>query len=193
MPKFYTLLLTFFTITFSIFSCGSSAPQKTDVGASSPPKDVYTNVRTNGAPPIQRKNSAGYASQTFDPSVITPEQFRATKTEIVNFVYQLNTIIRTQNYEKWVSFLDPSYFKTISTPEFLEARSNMEILRSKNIILESPRDYFFNVVVPSRSQDKVDDIAFVSETRIKAFTVLKGQRLRLYDLEKRDNKWFILN
>jgi hypothetical protein len=40
----------------------------------------------------------------------------------------------------------------------------------------------------------VDDIEFLSETRVKAITVRSGQALRLYDLETAaDGTWKIIN
>ena len=61
-------------------------------------------------------------------------------------------------------------------------------------ILRTPRDYFDNVVVPSRSNDRVDDISFISENRVKAYTEdNRGNRVVLYDLEIIDNTWKIIN
>jgi hypothetical protein len=40
----------------------------------------------------------------------------------------------------------------------------------------------------------VDDIEFISPTRVKAYTVSSGgQRLRLYDLEHSGEEWKIVN
>jgi hypothetical protein len=48
--------------------------------------------------------------------------------------------------------------------------------------------------VPSRANDRVDDIEFISQKRVKAYTVSqKGERLRLYDLEKTNEGWKIIN
>jgi hypothetical protein len=50
------------------------------------------------------------------------------------------------------------------------------------------------VVVPSRTKDRVDDIEFIGQNRVKAFTINnKGQKLRLYDLEKTASGWKIAN
>jgi hypothetical protein len=40
----------------------------------------------------------------------------------------------------------------------------------------------------------VDDIAFISENNVRAYTVdNRGQKLILYDLAMIDNKWKIIN
>jgi hypothetical protein len=178
--------VNFFIILFvcSLISCGSSAPQKPDTENAPPPHEQVTEQAT--------KTSSG-APVNFDPTKVSAEVFRATKVDVVNFVRELNIIIQKQDYAAWVDHLDANYLKNISSPEFLAAKSNTEILRSKNIVLESPRDYFFNVVVPSRYHDRVDDISFISPNRVKAYTLISGQRLRLYDLEKVNDKWYILN
>jgi uncharacterized protein YigE (DUF2233 family) len=50
------------------------------------------------------------------------------------------------------------------------------------------------VVVPSRANDRVDDIEFASQKRVKAYTVTpNGTRLRLYDLEHIGDQWKIIN
>jgi len=72
-------------------------------------------------------------------------------------------------------------------------------MKTRNIILRTPEDYFTNVVVPSRANSRVDDIEFIGTNRVKAFTVMQNsrtgeeQRLVLYDLEKVGNSWLIVN
>jgi hypothetical protein len=61
-----------------------------------------------------------------------------------------------------------------------------------------PRIIFFHVVGPSRASSRVDEIEILSNTRVKAFTVMTNragevQRLRLYDLERFGNTWKIIN
>ena len=61
-------------------------------------------------------------------------------------------------------------------------------------ILRTARDYFENVVVPSRSNDQVDDIEFISDTQVKAYTIdARGHRLILYNLENIDDQWKIIS
>ncbi|GMO53364.1 MAG: hypothetical protein Ta2G_11300 [Termitinemataceae bacterium] len=173
-------VLSIFLSAALLISCGSSAEQKT--------------IASSGPPPFSAPSkAAATAPLPFNPAAITPEVFLATKNDVIDFVNRLNVIIKNQNYAAWSDHLSASYLQSISAPDFLKAKSNTEILRSKNIVLETPRDYFFNVVVPSRYHDRVDDISFISQNRVKAYTLVKGQRLRLYDLEKVKGEWYILN
>jgi hypothetical protein len=67
-------------------------------------------------------------------------------------------------------------------------------LKNQKIVLKSLEDYFLYVVVPSRANDRVDDIEFIGQNRVKAYTITsKGQRLRLYELEKTAGNWNIVN
>ena len=144
----------------------------------------------------------------FNPESITEEKYTTTKSDVQALIADLNKIIRAKNYNAWRGYLAESYFSEISSAAFLEERTD-ELYRRDQIvasnlgrdpkkvqkkILRTPRDYFDNVVVPSRSNERMDDIAFVSENRVIAYTMdNRGNRLILYDLELIDNKWKIIN
>jgi len=148
------------------------------------------------------------AEPFFDPTSITVEKFTTAKADIHTLIEDLNRIIRARNYNAWVAYLADSYLKEISSRAFLEERTEELYRRDQTVatnmgrdprrvqkkVLRTPRDYFDNVVVPSRSNDRMDDIAFVGDNRVKAYTEdNRGQRLILYDLENIDNKWKIIN
>lgn len=134
------------------------------------------------------------AAEPFDPASITKEEYDSTKSDIQALIQELNTIIRTQNYNAWVDHLGPKYMAAISSPAFLARVSESARLKNQKIVLRDLKDYFMYVVVPSRANDRVDDIEFIGQNRVKAFTVTeKNQRLRLYDLEKTDQGWKIVN
>jgi hypothetical protein len=132
--------------------------------------------------------------EPFDPATITKDVFDSTKVDVQRLINQLNGFIRSRNYEAWVGYLSRQYLSVISNPEFLARISESSRLKSQKIVLKDVRDYFIHVVVPSRANDRVDDIEFIGQKRVKAFTVTeKGQRLRLYDLEKTERGWQIMN
>ena len=147
-------------------------------------------------------------AKEFNPESITEEMYAATKSDVQILIGDLNRIIRAKNYNAWRGYLADSYFAEISSAAFLAdmteelykrdqiVASNLgrDPKRVQKKILRNPRDYFDNVVVPSRSNDHMDDIAFASENRVVAYTMdNKGNRLILYDLELIDNKWKIVN
>ena len=144
----------------------------------------------------------------FDPAAISADMYASTMAELRVFIEALNAIIRARNYTAWVSYLSESYYAQINSQEFLARRSE-ELFRRDQIVasnlgrdprrvqkrvLRTSRDFFYNVVVPSRSNDRLDDISFVDENRVKAYTVdSRGNRLVLYDLKIIDNRWRIIN
>jgi hypothetical protein len=132
------------------------------------------------------------------PVVITAEYRTATMSDVRVFIEELNTVIRRRNYNSWRAALSDEYFASIASPENLKNISELPAMKTRKVVLSTPQDYFIHVVVPSRADSRVDDIEFLSENRVKVFTVMTNragdtQRLRLYDLEKTGNTWKIIN
>ncbi|GHV96679.1 hypothetical protein AGMMS50293_29990 [Spirochaetia bacterium] len=163
---------------FMAVSCGSEAKAVSD-----PPPAV---AEAAPPPPVVEAN--------FNPAAISQEKFDSTKIDVQKFIEDLNLVIRSKNYNAWRAALSDEYFAEISSPEFLEKTSNNPAMKTRKIVLKTAQDYFTNVVVPSRANDRVDDIEFVTDTRVKAFTVApNGRSLRLYELEHSGNTWKIIN
>jgi hypothetical protein len=172
------MLYVLFPLVFAL-SCGSEP-------AVNPPVET--------APVEAASQPTAVEEADFDPGTISQEVFDSTKTDVQQFIADLNRIIRSRNYDIWVSHLGEDYFAEKSSPEYLAQVSEQPRLKTQKIVLNTAQDYFIHVVVPSRQNDRVDDIEFVSPTRVKAYTVTpNGQRLRLYDLENSENSWKIIN
>jgi len=159
-------------------------------------------------PEVQAVETAPPQDDSFDPASITEAQFEATKADVKSLIDNLNKIIRAKNYNAWCGYLADTYFKKISSQAFLDETTDELYKRDQLVasnlgrdpkkvqkkILRTARDYFDNVVVPSRSNDRMDDIDYISENRVKAYTVdTRGSRLVLYDLEQIDGNWKIIN
>ena len=144
----------------------------------------------------------------FDPENITEDLYTSTLTDVQSLIAELNNIIRARNYNLWRNFLSDSYFNEINSREFLEARADELFRRDQAVAsgrgmspgqvqrrnLTSARDYFEHIVVPSRQNDRVDDITFITENHVIAYTVdNRGNRLILYSLEIIDGDWKIVN
>ncbi|GHU80733.1 hypothetical protein FACS189468_1320 [Spirochaetia bacterium] len=137
------------------------------------------------------------AEERFDPKSITKEEFNSTKSDVQRFIRYLNGVLRAKNYKVWISHLSASYVEEKGSKEFLEKTSAI-LMQSKLVSqrknLHSLYDYFLYVVVPSHQNDRVDDIEFVSHTRVRAYALSSaGQRLILWDLEQMDHNWEIIN
>ncbi|GHV47656.1 hypothetical protein AGMMS49546_37490 [Spirochaetia bacterium] len=129
----------------------------------------------------------------FDPEHVPKELFNYTKLDVQRFVEKMNGIIRARDYDGWVANLGEDYFKEKNSEEYLARISEMPNLKSRGIVLKTARAYFTYVVVAAGARDRADDIEFISERRVKAFSIRKGQRVRLYDLEFENGAWKIVN
>ena len=179
-----------------------SAPQP------EPPPQPVNVSEPEAAPQAAEKPEEIPEEHVFSPESITEEKFTTTMSDLQALVGDLNRIIRARNYNAWTGFLSDSHLKEISSSAFLEDRTEELYKRDQIVatnlgrdprrvskkILRTPKDYFDNVVVPSRQNDHVDDIEFISENRVTAYTMdTRGNRLILYDLELIDNKWKIIH
>jgi hypothetical protein len=133
----------------------------------------------------------------FDRTSITQEEFNSTKEEMQVLIEEINRVIRAKDYNKWVSYLADDFIWIINSQDYLtEISQTSGGLKSRNIVLKTPEDYFIHVVVPSRENVRVDprldDIEFLSHNRVKAFTVnARKQRLRLFEFVRVGNNWKI--
>ena len=139
----------------------------------------------------------------FDPLHISEEVHQKTLEELRVFIEGLNAIIRARNYEAWVTYLSESRYAEVNSEAFLagitedlfqrDQRMARDPRRVERRVLRNSRDFFYNLVVPSRSNDRLDDISFLAENRVRAYTIERGMRIILYDLQLIDNRWQIIN
>jgi len=136
---------------------------------------------------------------------ISQEVYDLTLAEVRLFVDELNTLIFKKDYNGWKDALSDEFFAHISSQEFLASASEAAVLKSRKIVLKTPNDYFSQVVVPSRSNSKVDEIEFTAADKVKVFyleervrrsgntSTTEIRRLRLYELIKTDDgTWKII-
>lgn len=121
--------------------------------------------------------------------VVTEELYKKTFAEIAAVIEDLNAAIKAKNYDVWMNKLTEAYIQDSSGEEFLKKTSESSILKRNGVILKSLKDYFLYVVVPSRSNVKLDKIDFVDQTHVKALTVVQGNPIILYWLVKDKDGW----
>ena len=163
---------------------GPSAPiieEKTPAPAEEPP------------PAIEAAIEADDVVAVVDDVVITREEHLQTKSEVEAVVDELNEITRNKNYSRWLTYLDGDYRETLSDRDFLAQISNSlpRALRERHVRLATLKDYFDYVFVPSRQNVRVDDIQYITPTRVYVIMDLaNGGRAAVYILEKGDDsKW----
>jgi hypothetical protein len=144
----------------------------------------------------------------FDPQNVAIEIYEEVMEEVRTLIAELNLIIRARNYTEWVTHLAEAHYMEINSEPFLAARTEALFRRDQTVarnlgrnpalvqrrVLNSSRDFFEYIVVPARSNDRVDDIGFISRTRVVAFTIDGwGNRLILYTLEFINDNWRIVS
>jgi hypothetical protein len=130
----------------------------------------------------------------FDPKNPPLAVYTETKRDIQSFVEEVDVLIRARKYDEWQKLLASDYVALINSPAFLDEVSQQPRLKSQNIVLHTGMDYFFNVVVTSRSNMRASDIEFITISRVMAFTVNQaGQRMRIYTLDRTGDSWEIVN
>jgi hypothetical protein len=123
--------------------------------------------------------------------VVSEEVFSRTFNDIEELIKKLNKIIGASNYDSWLEYLTKEYKNYYSDEETLRELSKRPILQKYNIRLTSLKDYFNYVVVPSRSDVRLDDLVFEDNNRVKAIMIIEDQRVILYQLEKVNDEWKI--
>lgn len=126
----------------------------------------------------------------FEGVQITKETYNQTKTEIEKVVDKLNHITAVKDYNQWITFLSADYRQQYSQAATLKTVS--EALPVKGIKLKSLKDYFTYVFVPSRQNIRVDDIRFVSATRVDVIMKQGNTSLLIYGIENIDGDWKLI-
>ncbi len=189
-----------------LFSCTSTPTsvqpaqrmQSTTTQATQPTPPVSTEPTKQATqqqtPPAASEQSSSSQSQGLIKKgeiLVTKEEYKRTFDDVRQLISELNRVIAARDYEAWTKHLTSAYVKTYSDPKTLDELSNQPMLRRQNLHLTSLKDYFLNVVVPSRADARLDDLEFTSKTQVKAITVIDGQRYILYDLRFQDGTWKI--
>jgi hypothetical protein len=122
---------------------------------------------------------------------VSEELYDQTFTEVEQTITELNGIISDRNFGAWQGYLTAEYRETYSDPLVLEQSSQSAVLVRNNITLRTLEDYFNYVVVPSRSNARLDDLVFIDETTVEAIMVVNDRRYILYLLKKIGDRWKI--
>jgi hypothetical protein len=129
--------------------------------------------------------------QQEDEFVVSEEVFAQTFSDVEALINELNKTIRNKNYDKWLTFLTEEYKDYYSSPGVLREISKKPTMQKYDIRLTTLKDYFTYVVVPSRSNARLDDLVFEDNNHVKAIMIFDEQRVILYRLVKVDGEWKI--
>ena len=167
---------------------------ETAEGPVEPRPAVEAEPAVSQAPPAETEDKLAENAEPSDENAeftVSEEVYERTFQDIEGLIKELNTIIRNMEYETWLSYLSESYIELYSDPQRLSDLSEQPLLRKYNIVLSNLKDYFQYVVVPSRSNARLDEIIFEDEQHVKAIMFIQEQRTILYQLVYIDNRWKI--
>ncbi|MFP4363413.1 MAG: hypothetical protein ACLFR1_06045 [Spirochaetia bacterium] len=190
--KFFVLLISFL-LCLVLFSC-ESTPENIEEEVYEEPEDL-PEPETEGP---ETPSSEPEEELEEEPDMVVTENYAVerqvyeeTFETIEALIYELNNTIRAGNFETWRTYLTEDYIEYYSRRDVLSELSDQPMLERYNIYLTSLRDYFDYVVVPSRSNARLDDIVFVDDTHVKAIMIINGSRSILYQLVKTEAGWKI--
>lgn len=150
--------------------------------------------------PVEEAKPKAEAPKTADEEVvaqfegvsITKKDKEIAKSEIEEVVKKLNEITAKKDYGRWRYWLSKDYIKEFSKPEVLKKTSDGLPSNLKGKQLKSIEDYFYYVFVPSRQNGRVDDIVYLTPTKVRVLKITTTQSLIFYNLEKIDDRWLLV-
>lgn len=121
---------------------------------------------------------------------VTKTEFNDDKNAILNAISELSKIMESQDFNKWLSYLEPDSIEYYSNP--VNLRKAQKKLPNKTITIRNIEDYFKFVFIPSRQRSQVDEIRYISKSSIKAVQVKEDKSIVVYYyFTKVGNKWLV--
>ncbi len=164
--------------------CASAPAPEQTVPQQAPPTVVVEPAPAApapAAPPAPQPPNPDYA--------VSKEVYNRTFDEIRAVITELNTHIARGEYDGWLEHLTDNYVHETSKQEYLDKWKEDPELKQRGIVLRSLHDFFAYRVVPTRSRAELDEIQFVDDSHVYAYTVLRGEKYLLYYLVKTDKGW----
>jgi len=122
--------------------------------------------------------------------VITKEEFSEDKTEILRIIQELSIIMQEHDVNSWLNYITPESKAFYSNP--VNLRKAQKKLPNKMLQINTIKDYFYYVFIPSRKISKVDEIRYISKTNVKAVQVREDKSILVYYYFKKiDGKWLV--
>ncbi|MCF7938870.1 MAG: hypothetical protein K9L68_09765 [Spirochaetales bacterium] len=184
-------LLSMITVAFLYFGCATE-PEDSAVAEEPPPSETpEEREQTPETAPEEAEEAEEVEKDDPEDFEISEEVYTETFSDVENVIRELSSIIRKENFNAWKEYLTKEYIEEYSDPQTLRELSEYPLFKKNNIKLDSLRDYFQYVVVPSRSSARLDDLEFIGKEKVKAIMIEDEQRIVLFYLEKTQTGWKI--
>ena len=183
MKQILPLLLL---ISLIFTSCASEAPvQESEPDIVEPAPEPEPEAEPE---PEVAEEPAEPEEETYE---VSQELYDQTFEEIEELILELNSVISRKQYDRWLSYLSSTYKRTYNSREVLDGINQNSMLKDNGIVLTDLKGYFDWVVVPSRIEAPLNEIVFIGENQVIAYSSFKGKRAKLYELERIDGEWKI--
>ena len=181
--------LFLFLVPALLLACASTPPAVEPIIEEEPPTELIITAEPEPA-------TDGRPVGTYP---VTQETYDQTMIEVQAFIESLNRTIRRSDFSGWRNACSEEYFRYVSSREFLDLTySKSSKLQRTMPRLRDVNAYFSEVVVPSRTNSRVDEITFEAEDRVKAWWLYPKDRntsiwMELYNLIRIGDEWKILS
>ena len=180
-----------------LFSCASTEVEQEvvveeipvvvvpEVPVENPETEVVVQPEEIIPEPVISKEDQEYSRSVTDLGIeVSKETFNEDKSEILEIIEKLSGIMKHKDYAAWLNYLTPE------SKTFWSNQQNLAIVSQrlpiKNYRLKNLQDYFEKVFIPSRIGRVVDEIRYVSTTKVKAVQYTEEQDIIYYYFEKID-------
>ncbi len=124
--------------------------------------------------------------------VVTQEIYEQTFVDVEALIEELNAIIQSEDFSAWREYLTDEYVAYYSDPAVLKGISDE--LKKKyryELRLRTLQDYFLYIVVGSRQEADLEEIEFIDENHLLAYSIVNETPAILYYLANEDGDWKI--
>jgi len=123
-------------------------------------------------------------------SAVSKKEFTDDKHEILNIISELAIIMETKDTLAWLDYIEEDSKEYYKNP--VNLRKAQRKLKNKLLELKTIEDYFFFVFIPARKNSHIDEIRYISKTKVKAVQVREDMTdVIYYEFIKVDGKWKI--
>ena len=120
-------------------------------------------------------------------SAVSKQEFTDDKHEILQIISELAIIMETKNTLEWLNYIEDESKVYYKNP--VNLRKAQRKLRNKLIELKTIEDYFLYVFIEARRNKSIDEIRYVSRTKVKAVQVREDTDVVYYEFVKENGKW----
>ncbi len=118
---------------------------------------------------------------------VSKQEFTDDKNEILDIISDLAVIMETKDTLGWLDYIceeSKTYYKNPANLRKAQKRHKNPLIEFRTI-----EDYFLNVFIEARKYSSIDEIRYVSRTKVKAVQVREDTDVVYYEFIKENDKW----